>query len=408
MIVRILTVSCIMLCLAAFAVMTVNPEVKIHSNSPEFVNPGDEFMVRISIDKGSLSSGATLQQVLPEGFTASPIENENAQFFFENRMLRYVWGNLPDKTRLVIAYKIKVQENVSGLKKIGGLFIYEQKNATAQLELPSGIVLVSNEYAVTNAGTAYTQTGNMKIKKSLAVKPGDSGESLRMTVHVNRNNESGFASWTGELPEGYTVEVNQAENAEFSVSPSGVHFVWKNMPEAEAWSFSYTLIPAPGTPLITGSDIDGIMVYGSEDKILTCVAVPEQQNENRRETYANKSLNKESKNETQRVQANEAVREAEPVLNRNAYYKVQIAATRNSPVRNTEYFQKTYKISIPVDLSEQEGWRKYCIGTFSRYESAKSLASETRKQIPGAFVVAYRDGHRIPVAEAMESLALSQ
>jgi hypothetical protein len=398
-----------MLCLAAFAVMTVNPEVKIVSNSPDFVNPGDEFMVRISIDKGSLSKGATLQQILPVGFTASPIENENAQFYFENQMLRYVWGNLPDKSTLVIAYKIRVQENATGLKKLGGIFIYEQKNGTTQLDLPSELILVSNEFPVTNAGTAVNeQTGKMSVKKSISVKPGISGETLRMTLLVSRNSERGSASWTGNIPEGYTVEVNQAEGAEFSVSPAGVHFVWKNMPEAETWSFSYTLIPPSGARLIADADLHGIMVYGSDEKILTCIASPDGQMNNRRENYASSTLMKESIDEKHSVRHAEPLEETGPVVNRGAYYKVQIAATRHSPVRNTSYFQKTYKISFPVDMSEHEGWRKYCIGTFSRYEPAKSLANETNSIMPGAFVVAYRDGQRIPVAELMESLAMSQ
>ena len=65
---RILTITCILLAVATFAVMTAEHSVKIQTSAPQLVNPGDEFMVRISIDKAALQKGAVLQQIIPEGF----------------------------------------------------------------------------------------------------------------------------------------------------------------------------------------------------------------------------------------------------------------------------------------------------------------------------------------------------
>ena len=50
-----------------------------------------------------------------------------------------------------------------------------------------------------------------------------------------------------------------------------------------------------------------------------------------------------------------------------------------------------------------EGWKKYLIGTFDKYASAQQFNMETRTKIPDAFIVAFNEGERIPIAEAMKS-----
>ena len=106
MMTRILTISCILLAIATFAAMTINHDVTVQSTAPQLINPGDEFMVRVSIDKGALKKGAVLQQIIPDGLSASEIESEGAQFYFENQMVRFVWDNIPTKSMLVVSYKL--------------------------------------------------------------------------------------------------------------------------------------------------------------------------------------------------------------------------------------------------------------------------------------------------------------
>ena len=82
MMTRILTLSCIFLALATFAMMSDKPTVTISTSAPQIVNPGDEFMVSINIEKGTLKKVAVLQQIIPAGFTATARENEGYKFYF--------------------------------------------------------------------------------------------------------------------------------------------------------------------------------------------------------------------------------------------------------------------------------------------------------------------------------------
>ena len=271
MMTRILTISCILLAVATFAVMTVDSAVKVHSSTAQLVNPGDEFMVKVSIDKGVLKKGAVLQQAIPEGFSVSAIENEGAQFYFENQMVRFVWENMPAKPVLVIAYKMKAEETVQGIKKLNGSFIYAQGNKTAQINIPENIIYVSNDFPVSNAEHLDENAGTLLMQRSISEGKGESANGYRITLNVKNENESGFASWTEQIPSGYTIEVNAANNAAFSTDGSLIKFNWTEMPSEKFWSFTYTLFSVQDKIPTEKPELLGIMVYGSSESIKTCI-----------------------------------------------------------------------------------------------------------------------------------------
>ena len=444
MMTRLLTLSCILLALATFAMMSDKPTVTIRSSAPQIVNQGDEFMVRINIEKGDLKKGAVLQQILPPGFTASPIENEGAQFYFENQMVRFVWEKMPDKTVIVLAYMLKSDlASAVGFKKLEGTFISEQNNSTSQITIPPNTFFVTNDFPVSGAKEFAGNSGKLKVIRSIEEKKGEVSNEYRINIDVSNENETGFASWIDQIPEGYSVEVNAANNGVFSTEGSFVKFNWKEMPIEKTWSFSYTISPKPEANAEVTPSVQGILVYGTDESLQTYMPVSsmlpmssvanqataiittpppneeleESINENKQENKT-EILNQaeatgqaeeisEPKEEGEVVASANTMQSIIPNVQRGIYYRVQIAATKRSPTRDSEFFESRYNITRPVDMVAQDGWKKYCIGTFARIEPAKAFELETRTHISDAFLVAYRDGQRIPVAEAMETLSLS-
>ncbi len=441
MMTRILTLSCILLALATFAMMSDKSNVLVHSSAPQISNPGDEFMVQISIEKGVLKKGAVLQQILPAGFTASAIENEGSQFYFENQMVRFVWDNMPDKSVLVVAYLLKSDVGMAeGFKKIEGTFICAQSNSTTQITLPANTIYITNDFPVSSAKEFAGNTGNIHLLRSIEEKKGEISNGYRITIDVDNEDEVGSVSWIDQIPAGYSVEVNAANNAIFSQHGTLVKFQWKEMPVEKTWSFSYTIFPPSEVGSVDNPTLQGIMIYGSDESLKTFMPggsvipktsgaalvasastspKPEEPKlepivENTSDTDTEIISQAETKKEVEESAApEELTASAEssnsmmPNVQRGIYYRVQIAATKRSPTRDSEFFETRYQITRPVDMVEQDGWKKYCIGTFARLEPAKVSERETREHISDAFVVAYRDGQRIPVAEAMETLSLS-
>jgi cell division septation protein DedD len=85
-------------------------------------------------------------------------------------------------------------------------------------------------------------------------------------------------------------------------------------------------------------------------------------------------------------------------------FKVQIAAMNEKHFRRKNYFQEKFGLQMEVNTEEHEGLKKYTVGSFTSYAQARKLRDEIMAKVDGSFVVAYKDGVRIPVAEAMELL----
>jgi len=83
-------------------------------------------------------------------------------------------------------------------------------------------------------------------------------------------------------------------------------------------------------------------------------------------------------------------------------FRIQIAAMNEKHYRRDGYFQGKFKIEQPVFKEEHDGLKKYTIGNFSSYNEARKKRDEILSNAEGAFVVAYKDGVRVPVSEALE------
>lgn len=83
-------------------------------------------------------------------------------------------------------------------------------------------------------------------------------------------------------------------------------------------------------------------------------------------------------------------------------FKVQIAAMNEKHFRRKNYFQEKFGLQLEVAAEEQDGLKKYTVGNFASYAEARKLRDEILSSAQGCFVVAYKDGARIPVSDAID------
>lgn len=83
-----------------------------------------EFIVEITVDKGSLRGFGKVQETIPSGFTALEKSTDEAIFTVQDRIVKFVWLNLPAKGTVRVAYKLRANENPDGEYKIDGEFGY--------------------------------------------------------------------------------------------------------------------------------------------------------------------------------------------------------------------------------------------------------------------------------------------
>ena len=79
-----------------------------------------------------------------------------------------------------------------------------------------------------------------------------------------------------------------------------------------------------------------------------------------------------------------------------AYYRVQLSANR-TPIDAAAFYREV-GVDREVLVEQHEGYYKYTIGSFSTYEQAVSYKNQVDglAEIDGSFVVAYRNGRRVP------------
>lgn len=85
-------------------------------------------------------------------------------------------------------------------------------------------------------------------------------------------------------------------------------------------------------------------------------------------------------------------------LKGNLEFQVQIAASKK-PLPKWK-IAKFYKRTNEVTTKNYDGWHKYAVGNFKKYEDAKKFVKAVK--VKGAFVVAYLNGEKIDIKEAIK------
>lgn len=268
--------------------------VTITQNIPSSAKAGSEFVVELTINKGTTSGFAKLQQDLPEGFTAvDKNENNGGSFTFSNNSVKLIWMSLPSDKEFKVKYTVKVPAGISGDKMIGGKFSYVAENVKQTVEVaPATINIVGDAPAVVATptttptptltpepvATATTTPTNTPVVPTTANLSGNEGLSVScvrkvptnvngdfvVELNINKGNLSGFAKLLETLPAGFTAISGESKGASFTFSDQKVKFVWVSMPTETEFKVSYKVKVANINNSI--QVIDGIFSYIENDE----------------------------------------------------------------------------------------------------------------------------------------------
>ena len=362
------------------------PQVSILPSVPSEVKPGDSFLVELTIQKDKVKGFANLQQYLPEGFTATPVNPNRSSFSFKNQLVRFVWIELPGEKSFKISYRIKTDGTCSGVKTLTGVFSFMENNTTNKITITPSVVLMNNDFISPDATNGYTST--TIVDKSMVPSEALTG-GYDVTLKVKKGFQKIDVQLNIPLPEGYAAEAINTYGGKFSFRERLAEFYRKTLPSDSVFNVSYHIfLKNP--------------VSGNTSQVL-----PPTENTAGSITHEKERVPAESpmsfpkKNETvQTAGLNSNGLAPLSDVKKGIYYKIQIAATRYSPDRNNDFFRSYWNIQEPVDMTMEEGWKKYVLGTFEKYSTAIHFGKATRTKIPDAFVVAYHSGVRIPIQEA--------
>ncbi len=433
--------------LISFLGFFINDNVSVVMNVPSDINPGDEFVVELQIDKGDIDGFAKIQLDLPEGMLAEDVDANGGQFSFNDGKVKILLWNLPTEQSFDVKFKVKVSPSFTGEINLEGKFSYIVDNERQVVSFtqqssnkPTEIVDNSTDNntnqentqqynnsdnsTVTNNTENNTQqntetiepTSNVVIstRRIVAPKEINAGDELTVSITINKGNLSGFAKIQDNLfPMGFQAKEVESKGGKFSISDNKVKLLWMNLPSEPEFTISYKLIAS--------SDINGeftldkgvfsYVVAGASKPVNhqieaatfkvngTEIAVNTPDEPEVKQT--NDSENKEDIIETAstEIKTDNIPTSPKPVEGIN--YRVQICATHQKV--DASYFVKNNNVSEEIFMELHEGWTKFTVGNFSKYSSARDHRETARSQynIVGPFVTAYNDGSRITVQEAL-------
>ncbi|MBX2980831.1 MAG: hypothetical protein KF905_16210 [Flavobacteriales bacterium] len=89
-----------------------------------------EMVVEVTVKKGDIRGFGKLQEVIPQGFTATEKSSDEAIFTTQDRIVKFVWLNLPSKSEVTVSYKLRANERPDGDYSIDGEFGYLKNEET--------------------------------------------------------------------------------------------------------------------------------------------------------------------------------------------------------------------------------------------------------------------------------------
>ncbi len=434
------------LCLASLTLYgQVGSGVQIELSTPENVVAGTNFDVTITLTKGALKDYSRFSQELPAGFSASNISSPNADFTFDEERIRIIWLKLPVDDVITVKYSIAVHQRLSGTLELGGIFAYvaegerkfieiSDKNQVTVMPSPdidqNLVVDISEFKSIIESEVPAVQADFATVIRQEPVVHANGIVTISLLVHKPEGTR--YLKLEETIPGGYSFEALESNRSIVSQAASIAKFVWMKPPAESLFMLQYRLVPIleqtqqalliQGTITFTEGDqnmveeieelnipLDGLTSAQQLELLKTGVlseevaavkqTVPVKQEV--KKTVVKKQVEKTT---TTTMKKKDGKVLSIPTLDmqNGVYFRVQVAAIRNPYFANV-YFGG-YELLQDVKLEQLDGWYKYTVGSLmTSYSKAVELKDKIHQQTPvkTAFVVAYKDGNRIPLKDAL-------
>ena len=438
-------------------------DVSVTLLAPAEVTAGNEFEVKLTLNKSDLEGFSRFQQNIPAGLEAISASSANADFTFSENRLRLIWLRMPQEEEVTVTYRIKVDPRLKGTFDLGGKFSYIDNNERKSVDvkptsvtvLPSpdidpALIVDINEFEeryIQKVTPVSEESVNIACIRQKPLPGATPGEYI-VNLLVNKEDKKKFAKVEETVPEGYTAVAIDDRDAIFTFKNQTVKFLWMNLPTEPYFTISYRLIPQNKAKL-EAPRVKGTFSYMVEDKTISLpivqrdttvttlssdavaslvtdvksnpvdlpveepILVAAVEKENIKEEPRKEEPVKVETTKVEPAKENPVVAETKTRKQKDktssyslepesgVYYRVQVAAGHKA-VNVERYFRK-FNLGKEVRKEEHEGWHKYSIGSFLVYKDARDYRVHLWNATPvkDAFVSAYNSGKRITVQEAL-------
>jgi len=392
-------------------------EPRLTANIPTAMVADHETVLEIKIVKTELTGFATFQMDLPSGFVAREIESSEAVFSIEEGQMIWTWDDLPESEEITLSIGITPSASAIGKHSIAGLFYYLENNEKKSSVLERSEISVQKEGGAedvqANASSTITENshaepaGIITIDKSMS--NGEIANEKLINISISKGITKGFARYSDNLMDGYSARAIKTDGSSFSIADGKIKFVWVNVPDKDVLNVSYVLIRKSSAESIELMGEYSYLEHNQSKKVIA----PTQNI-----SFSN-SVVQQTEVDVKPKEAVEPPKKIEPVVQpvkeemakqtekkqNQPAFAIQIGAFTNSKV-SAQTLKRRFKVTEAIRSEFQEGYSKFMIGSLSEYKKAhdKREQTVTKNGVKSAFVVAYYNGKRITVQEALMTL----
>lgn len=362
-----------------------NYKATVLSEIPQGISRNRDFIMQLTINKGSITGEAAIVQTYPKGFVPQDPALDNAMFKFDDNQVFIEWSELPKDSIFTVSYLVKIDSVESGEHKIIGVFEYNMNKITT---FRNSLFLKFKEEIAKNTDTTINAANNETPKDTLNEQKNNELIDKDDVVFEEKDTEKKTVEYRVQIRASYGKPLSKEKLAKkYNLNEpiyEDIHKGWykytvgkfKTHQEAQKYR----------NKLVEENNVIGAFVVAFSNGL---------------------RLNSLTELLTRRIENKYQVQVADSLGVHNInyqsglYYSVQILASKK---RSTEFIKKKLQIEgQPVVEKKYYRWYKYTIGNYNTYNEARKMRDNIRtKKYKDAFVVAYENGNRIPVKVALE------
>jgi hypothetical protein len=417
-------------CIFIFGFFTEDNGITVTSNIPANIVAGQDVAIEIKVNKGGQSGFAKLQLDLPEGITIKEAEDKGANYSYNAGIAKWVWAALPTDNEIVVKITLVASETSLGAKTITSKYSFVENNNKQMVEMtPAEVnvlapgsdpnaVAIPTPSASKDSSAVQTPTtsaeaeppGNVTAIRSLSA--GSTENEFLVTVKIKKGNTKGFARFSDDIAEGIIVRSAKTDGGSFSVADGKIKFVWVNVPDKEELEISYTLKGSTSDPVMLGGEYSYLEDNQSKKYKLPLETIAfmskqvtkEESKEqgNKEPENANPATTKSIEETLAKTLGDKKIDVVGEKKENGLNYHVQVGAFTNAKV-TADRLKRKFKIKEKITSDMEGGFSKFMIGSYDEYKVARDKREVTKitNGVKSAFVVAYNQGKRITVQEAL-------
>ena len=172
-----------------------NEGISITQNVPASVKPGEEFVVELNVNRGTIAGFAKLQQELPEGCTAKVKESATGNFTFADRQIKIIWMSVPTDASFKVSYTVTVPAGINVSQfELAGKISYIENNEKKTFEITPKSITVSGVTATASASPTETKTTPTETASTnTAAAPVETNTAVQYHNYSYRNSSNYYS-----------------------------------------------------------------------------------------------------------------------------------------------------------------------------------------------------------------------